>query len=382
MQNSDNNGDNKIDTEFLLDAIEHFKIKDYTVSKTFKDATVKWIHDGYTDAQYKALLEEAGPKDTETLTDEEANELMAQSALAPDEKLKLTKYVDGLFQNYLSTLHQQFAHKIKFLSLSGGGAKIPKYIGAYKALKPIFDDIEEISGISAGAITAAFMAVGMDPEKIQTLLAKNSMLDLLGPAKLGLQHTGEPLEAFINDHLKTEIREWLEARINPDQETTEVERKLNETLSLDDHQITFQDLSDLREIDPKKFKHLNVFTINKTTIEKKVFSSKVDVALKVPICKACHASAAIPVVLAPVKIDEAEYVDGGYHYNNALPDPVGTKDGPQKMAASTLVLAFGTTSEKSPDALSSIDAYLYHNNQEFKPGLLERFFVIMSYLCG
>lgn len=55
---------------------------------------------------------------------------------------------------------------IKFITLGGGGAKGAAYAGVYRALKEetvtrpaIFDKVEIISGASAGAISAAMMAM-------------------------------------------------------------------------------------------------------------------------------------------------------------------------------------------------------------------------------
>ena len=60
---------------------------------------------------------------------------------------------------------------IKNLVFSGGGAKGATYPGAYEALceEKIMPNIKNISGSSAGAITAALIATGATSEKFKKL---------------------------------------------------------------------------------------------------------------------------------------------------------------------------------------------------------------------
>ena len=77
--------------------------------------------------------------------------------------------------------------------------------------------------------------------------------------------------------------------------------------------IYFKDLKLLRAVDPDKFKDLVVTAVRKDNGELTIFNSKdtpdVEIAL------ACRASASIPLVFKPVKIDGVKYVDGGYRDN-------------------------------------------------------------------
>lgn len=54
------------------------------------------------------------------------------------------------------------------LVFSGGGIKGLAYVGAIKALeeKNLFQKVKRFAGASAGAITAALLAIGMSPDEL------------------------------------------------------------------------------------------------------------------------------------------------------------------------------------------------------------------------
>ncbi|XP_035663477.1 uncharacterized protein YqhO-like [Branchiostoma floridae] len=69
------------------------------------------------------------------------------------------------------------------LVLKGGGAKGIAYIGAAKVLDDagILPNIRRFAGTSAGAITAALLAIGMSPQDLLDELSQKNLMDLLDP---------------------------------------------------------------------------------------------------------------------------------------------------------------------------------------------------------
>jgi NTE family protein len=148
------------------------------------------------------------------------------------------------------------------LVLSGGGARGFAHLGVIKALNEtgIYPDV--ISGTSAGAIIGVLYADGYTPEEILRLMNVGSRLDFMRPAL--------PREGLlqINGVIKI-LKTYLHA---------------------------------------KKFEELKIplyVTATDLNNGKAVYFSKGD--LIDPII----ASASIPVVFQPVKIDDISYVDGG-----------------------------------------------------------------------
>ena len=74
---------------------------------------------------------------------------------------------------------------IKNLVFQGGGSKGIAYIPVIKYLeeKQILDSVERVAGASAGAITAALIALGYSAEKLETEMEKQKLTDFLDPQK-------------------------------------------------------------------------------------------------------------------------------------------------------------------------------------------------------
>lgn len=71
---------------------------------------------------------------------------------------------------------------IEYIAFSGGGAKGAIYSGAYEAAKKagILDNIKAVAGSSAGAITAAVVALGTPPERFEEISKNTNLQTLLG----------------------------------------------------------------------------------------------------------------------------------------------------------------------------------------------------------
>ncbi len=81
-------------------------------------------------------------------------------------------------------------------------------------------------------------------------------------------------------------------------------------------ELLFKDLALLRLLDPVQFKDLLITAVRRDDSTLQIFSA--ENTPDVPIARACHASASLPLVFQPVKIDGVEYVDGGYRDNTPI----------------------------------------------------------------
>lgn len=81
-------------------------------------------------------------------------------------------------------------------------------------------------------------------------------------------------------------------------------------------ELLFKDLELLRLLDPVQFKDLLITAVRRDDSTLQIFSA--ENTPDVPIARACHASASLPLVFQPVKIDGVEYVDGGYRDNTPI----------------------------------------------------------------
>ncbi|WP_341755709.1 patatin-like phospholipase family protein [Candidatus Tisiphia endosymbiont of Ptychoptera albimana] len=81
-------------------------------------------------------------------------------------------------------------------------------------------------------------------------------------------------------------------------------------------ELLFRDLALLRLLDPVQFKGLLITAVRRDDSTLQIFSA--ENTPDVPIARACHASASLPLVFQPVEIDGVEYVDGGYRDNTPM----------------------------------------------------------------
>lgn len=148
------------------------------------------------------------------------------------------------------------------LVLGGGGARGFAHLGVAKAMyeKGIRPNI--ISGVSAGSIAGAFLASGMDPDKIFLLLKDQDFMKI--------SHFKMSKHGFIR----------LEG--------------LKETIKIN---IPFKNLEDL----PTPL-IVGVCNLNKARTEYLNIG---------PLAEIVQASSSIPVLFSPVKMGDYLYVDGG-----------------------------------------------------------------------
>jgi len=219
----------------------------------------------------------------------------------------------------LQELEQVQKTPIEYIAFSGGGAKGAIYSGAYEAAKKagILDNVKAVAGSSAGAITAAVVALGTKPERFEEISKNTNLQDLLGKkgfsaGVLQLNKDGKPLYDLLDLVIKENVGNFLQrsdiVNVEGDEVLDELRKRYQEN-----GKIYFKDIALLRKYDPVQYKDLVITATQQETSELTIFSSfdtpNVEIAL------ACRASASIPIVFEPVEIDGKKYVDGGYRDN-------------------------------------------------------------------
>lgn len=148
------------------------------------------------------------------------------------------------------------------LVLGGGGTRGFAHLGAIKALNEIGIKPNVFSGTSAGAIVAALLAADKSPEEIMDFLKDIRLMDA---AKITI-----PVVGFASlENLCNKLDTVLEGK-------------------------NFEDL--------KYPLHVCVSNLN---------TGRVEYLDSGNVAKAVQASASIPILFTPVKINEFQYVDGG-----------------------------------------------------------------------
>tara|TARA_R110000868_G_scaffold35134_1_gene126108 strand:+ start:51570 stop:53237 length:1668 start_codon:yes stop_codon:yes gene_type:complete len=275
--------------------------------------------------------------------------------------------IQELFQqvsiNLDSTLNETNCCKISKLAFSGGGAKCVVYPGAYRALldSRMIDQIEQVSGASAGSINAAFIATGMPISKFRENLFSTNFKSLLGK-KVGifsqspgtirfLTRNGDPLYKFIKKNINESVFNFinssefeLRSQYKQNQNDQDIENlfSLKEKVlktNINSLNITFIEIALLHKFFPDKFKLLTINAAKHPGGELKIFNSS-----KTPdteIALACRASSSIPGLLLPIDINGERFVDGGI--NDNLPVKYFEKSTKKTVSSQsdTLLFAFG-----------------------------------------
>lgn len=249
---------------------------------------------------------------------------------------------------------------IKRLVFSGGGAKGVVYPGAYQALVEtgVFQDVDEVAGVSVGSITAAFIAMGISPKRFRQL-TNIDFTQLMGN-RVGkvFGHNAKGVRFFTKDgrHLLEFIRKGIiEAIQSFREEVVKIENFLDshpevktvlDKLDTDSPVFTFRDLAILNQIAPKGFKKLTMIGAIAPHCELQIFNDHLTPDVEVAL--ACRASSSIPGIFEPVTIqigsEKKTIIDGGVFDN--LPTQYFETDGSDEctlknMKAQTLVFAFG-----------------------------------------
>jgi len=282
------------------------------------------------------------------------------------------------------------APKIQNLVLSGGGMKGQGYVPVVRTLQTtgISKDLKHIAGTSAGALTAACIATGMQAEAYSELAETLDMMKEMGkagtkstgpspaPASNTVGQNGAPIRQvksklrFSADKLLRTCQETLRSNVKNfskphldklrQSELSEVEKASirnlhNRVAEIPGYQITFADLALLHKYDPDNFKELTLTGFNKTDQTLEVFDAASWPDL--PIATAMRISMAIPGIIDPVILQkngqDKIMVDGGVSANlpTHLLNPYAT-GGPAEQSGDKdkAAISFGTTMALSFDS--------------------------------
>jgi predicted acylesterase/phospholipase RssA len=185
------------------------------------------------------------------------------------------------------------------MAFSGGGVLGNAYVGALSVLEKHgldYSKITKLAGTSAGALTAAALAVGHNAESCNNILRKTGFKDLFYPeyssvlARRG-GSSGQKLEEFVGRVLE-------EKTGNPD--------------------IT------LKQVYDEYGKEVVCVATELDTLRERKFRYQTDPDL--PVRHAVRMSSSVPIILEHVEYDGHVYVDGGLTNNfpvDELPDENG-----------------------------------------------------------
>ena len=335
--------------------------------------------------------------------------------------------------SYLSELKRAQNEPFKYAAFSGGGAKGAIYSGVHEELERsgVLAGLEAVAGSSAGAMTAGLIATGISAEDFKKLSNETNFEKLLGEGFI-VNKDGKPLYQLMHDTISNNVINYLKDKdimdicnVRMESITSEITKlqndsspsALEELKILKEKQtklqsiidsngvqfaemnkraqesgtIYFKDLDLLHLIDPIKFKDLVITATNRGTGELTIFDARK--TPDVEIALACRASASIPIVFEPVKINGVEYVDGGYRDNlpqkyfddqDQSPDVEDITDSNKEIEKSkkkgrTLALAFGSDSRDNEAHIAVYSAQEKISN----PGMIMKFLmdVVFKFLA-
>ncbi|MRG97087.1 patatin-like phospholipase family protein [Polyangium spumosum] len=209
--------------------------------------------------------------------------------------------------------------EIRNLVFEGGGMKGIAYAGAITELerRGLLGGVTQVAGASAGAITAAFLAVGVDAAELERILRETDFSQFMDGKGWVFRDASRLFDAYGVNPGKT-AEEWLRSTI------AHLTERLTGRARPD---LTFAELAALVEAYPGRARHLHVVATNLSRRMTEVFSaaSRPDV----PIYKAVRMSMSIPLFFEAYPFEGDLYVDGGVSWNY----PIDLFDGVRKMPA-------------------------------------------------
>lgn len=181
------------------------------------------------------------------------------------------------------------------LAFQGGGVECAAYAGAVAVAEEqgVLATVRNVAGTSAGALTAAILAVGADAAALRESVVRTHFGRFLD-GELGI--VGE-LVRLLRDH-----------GLHPGQEFCAILRRELAQLC-GDAEITMGELARRADSGDGRCRHLFVVTSNVTRQRVEVLSAATQPEL--PVWKAVRMSIGIPLIFAPVHHEGCAYVDGG-----------------------------------------------------------------------
>jgi NTE family protein len=171
-----------------------------------------------------------------------------------------------------------------------------------------------VAGTSAGAITAALLAVGANADEMHSILGSTDFAAFMD-GKFGFVGDAVRLVKEYGIYKGDEFEQWCRQQIGT------ITQRINGTPQPD---ITFAQLSALAAKEPTCFRNLYVVSTNLNRQTAEVFSAKTQPDL--PIWKAVRMSMSIPLFFEAFHFNGNVYVDGGISWNY----PIDLFDGLQR----------------------------------------------------
>lgn len=274
-------------------------------------------------------------------------------------ELSIRRYENGVVEMDLKL------PDIEHLVLSGGGAKGVAFSGMVKALEENKDlnKIREISGSSAGAISAAFLASGMSHADFDKMSDETNLVSLLDsqskvlgpiqhasstlgkgiakiPGKAGnigrllfdllprVQSKALPLEALIREKMVESIQSRFNNAVNdPQRQLSDASKACVEQIKTNGY-VTFGDLATLSK-DMPEIKQLNITGTAMFDERPQMVVFNASLTPDLDVARAAHISGSLPVVFQkpteqhlPFQTDgeRTAFQDGGIMLNTPVTD--------------------------------------------------------------
>jgi len=189
--------------------------------------------------------------------------------------------------------------QFKNLIFEGGGVKGIAYAGAIKVLdeKDMLESLSRVGGTSAGAITAALLALGAGWEDIRDIVGGTDFRKFMDDS-WGLIRDVSRLVKDYGWYKGDAFAKWMKKQI----------------LSLSGKQnLTFADLEDLKSQNPEQYRSLYIVGTNLSMQIPEIYS--VEHSPDMEIWDAVRISMSIPFFFAAVKNGDDIFVDGGVTWN-------------------------------------------------------------------
>lgn len=211
------------------------------------------------------------------------------------------------------------------LVFSGGGILGLAYVGAMKALqeKKLLGNIKRYAGASAGAITAALLAIGFTPEELEKEIVKINFGDFLKKSPVNIEAIAKDPNLLMSPEnapliLLFEIGQFglCDGSVFNRWFLKMLKTKFIEGSTAFSKSTTFSQLY------AKKGIELSIVLCHANTSKTVIASHKNKELANMPIATAVRASMAIPFIYEPVVYPPEDalskqniYVDGGTMYN-------------------------------------------------------------------
>jgi NTE family protein len=179
--------------------------------------------------------------------------------------------------------------------------------------RDLLRSVENVAGTSAGAITAALVAVGATAEEMQTILGSTDFASFMD-GRGGFVGDAVRLFEGYGVHKGDEFQKWCREQLGT------ITQRVTGTAMPD---ITFAQLSALAAKDDR-FCNLYVVVTNLTRQVAEVFSTHT--RPDVPLWQAVRMSMSIPLFFEAFRFNGEVYVDGGISWNY----PIDLFDGLQR----------------------------------------------------